>query len=298
MEQQSYTLVTHNLRFHADDIFACAVLSLIIKKEGKTYTVQRTRDPELIAQADFVFDVGGIYDPEKKRFDHHQKGGAGARPNGAVYASCGLVWKTYGDVLTGDSKLTQKIDEKLFQPIDVEDNGVATYTQLGEIAPYTLQSMLYTFRSTWKEDDLIMDQKFLELVALAEKIIEREIIWARDVEEAAGIVLETYNRMEDKRLVIFDVGVPAEEVLMNYPEPLFIIKPNTDGGWRLIGISAKPHSFERRKNMPASWGGLMNADLEKVTGVPGATFCHNGLWLAIAKNKEAILALAKIALEA
>ena len=34
----------------------------------------RSRDPAVIDSADIVVDVGGTYEPEKNRFDHHQRG--------------------------------------------------------------------------------------------------------------------------------------------------------------------------------------------------------------------------------
>ena len=37
-----------------------------------------------------VYDIGG------GEFDHHQAGGNGQRDNGVKYASCGLIWKSYG----------------------------------------------------------------------------------------------------------------------------------------------------------------------------------------------------------
>ena len=40
--------------------------------------------------ADIVIDVGGQYDPDAGRFDHHQRGGAGERENGIPYSSFGL----------------------------------------------------------------------------------------------------------------------------------------------------------------------------------------------------------------
>lgn len=33
----------------------------------------RTRDPALLDTCDIIVDVGGIYDPHKLRFDHHQR---------------------------------------------------------------------------------------------------------------------------------------------------------------------------------------------------------------------------------
>lgn len=202
-------------------------------------------------------------------------------------------------MLTGDSALTQKIDQKLFQPIDLEDNGKEVSTEIiKDVVPFTIQSMFYAFRTTWKEDDALLDSIFLDLVGLAQKVLERVIIRAQVNKEAAVIVEEVYQNTEDKRVIVFDQSVPAEDVLMEYPEPLFMVLPNTDGTWRLIGVSAQAHSFERRKDMPQAWAGLMNEDLAKVTGVPDAQFCHNGRWLAVAKSKEGALALAKLALEA
>ena len=73
------TLITHNGSFHTDDIFACATLSLMLEKKGEKFEIIRTRDEEIIKTGDYVFDVGGVYDEEGNRFDHHQKGGAGVR---------------------------------------------------------------------------------------------------------------------------------------------------------------------------------------------------------------------------
>src|SRR5690606_7569866 len=93
------TIVTHNGSFHADDIFACATLTLHLEQQGKGYKIIRTRDESRIDSADFVVDVGGIYDEKTNRFDHHQPGGAGSRDNGVPYAAFGLVWKHYGHLV-------------------------------------------------------------------------------------------------------------------------------------------------------------------------------------------------------
>ena len=53
-------VVTHNGTFHADDIFSAATLSILL--DGKIKII-RTRDAEIISKADYVFDVGGEYDP-------------------------------------------------------------------------------------------------------------------------------------------------------------------------------------------------------------------------------------------
>lgn len=60
------TILTHSGSFQADDIFAVAILLLAL---GESKVV-RTRDKDQIATADYVVDVGMIYDPAKNRFDH------------------------------------------------------------------------------------------------------------------------------------------------------------------------------------------------------------------------------------
>ena len=85
------TIVTHSGRFHADDLFATAIMLEYLDGEAE---VIRSVDPKVIEKADYVLDIGRVYDPSKNRFDHHQ-GTAGARSNGISYASAGLVWKHF-----------------------------------------------------------------------------------------------------------------------------------------------------------------------------------------------------------
>ena len=99
-------VITHNGCFHTDDVFAVAIISLV---EGKV-EISRTRDEKVFETADYVVDVGGQYSPSRKRFDHHQKGGAGTHVNGIPYASCGLVWNAYGEKLCGGSQAAEIIE--------------------------------------------------------------------------------------------------------------------------------------------------------------------------------------------
>ena len=54
------TIVTHSGAFHADDVFAVATLDLTY--DGKV-KFMRSREPEDLAKADIVLDVGAVYDP-------------------------------------------------------------------------------------------------------------------------------------------------------------------------------------------------------------------------------------------
>ena len=117
-------IVTHDSGFHSDDVFAVATVLLVLEKKGEEGIIVRSRDEDVISKADFVVDVGRIYNEENEKFDHHQIGGAGVRENSIPYASFGLVWKKYGEVLCGDSDVQKIMDKSLVQFIDALDNGI------------------------------------------------------------------------------------------------------------------------------------------------------------------------------
>jgi len=114
------TIVTHDGNFHADDVFSIAALKHIFP----SFKLIRTRDLELIAKADIVVDVGGEYDPDTDRFDHHQRGGAGERENGIPYSSFGLIWQKYGlEICEGNQDVANAVDSGLVSTIDAIDCG-------------------------------------------------------------------------------------------------------------------------------------------------------------------------------
>ncbi len=75
---------------------------------------------------------------------------------------------------------------------------------------------------------------------------------------------------------------------------LFVIHPRgTD--WALTTIRVGDETFDNRADLPAAWAGLTDDALEAASGVKGATFCHNGRFIAVASSREAVLKMADIA---
>lgn len=292
-------LITHDGKFHADDIFACAVLCLLLEKNGERFEIIRTRDAATIKNGDFVFDVGGDYVAAQNRFDHHQKGGAGERANGIPYAAVGLVWRSYGTILCdGNQEIADHIDSQLIQPIDANDNGIElSDPRRPDLRPVFLQDVLYAFRATWKEDPEIYNTAFLELVSFAMHIIKRYIATTKDYIEGVKKVKEIYEKTEDKRVIILDGPYPCEEYLANQVEPLFVVAPRSENNtWKVNTVRVKPMTFVDRKKLPSAWAGLRDQELEHRTGVSGAVFCHNAGFLIVAQTKEAAVLLAQKAL--
>ena len=296
------TIVTHNGSFHADDVFAVATIVLAFPKEK--FKIVRTRDEARVNKADFVVDVGRIFDENKMCFDHHQEGGAGKRENGLSeqagipYASFGLVWKKFGEKICGANQ-AKIIDGRLVSFIDAGDNGVDLVEEKKGVYNYSISTLVSVFNSTSLEKDQ-NDKTFLELVELAKKVIQREIAAAEEFVLSEKKIVDAYNVAEDKRLIILDEQIDKviiNDVLQKFPEVLFVIHPYHKLGSAVRAVRKNPSNFESRKNLPKVWAGKIDEELQKITGVPDALFCHNARFVANAKSREGALALAKLALE-
>lgn len=286
-------IITHNDRFHADDV--CAMSTLRILFGDKITEVIRTRDESIIQTGDIVFDVGNTYDPEINRFDHHQTEGAGQRENGIPYAAFGLVWKKWGKEICGSQEAADIFDKKLVQTVDASDNGFALYSySTPDVREYVLDTICGSFGPTWKEGDNY-DEAFFEVVDIVEKIIRREIKIAQDKVEAIPLVQKAYDDAQDKRIIVMGEYYPWSDVLSKHEEILFVISPSKDKTqWRINAVQKE--SFVNRKDFPVSWAGLREEELEKASGVEGAFFCHRKLFLAVALTRESALLLAQKAL--
>lgn len=292
-------LVTHNGKYHTDDIFACATIQLMLDNQKIDYEIIRTRDDQIIKTGDYVFDVGGIYDPTKNRFDHHQKEGAGERVSKIPYASFGLVWKHFGMELCPSLEVFNEIDLKIVSGIDAIDNGVSIveyiYTDVKDI---TFHDIASSFMPSWKNSsEEAFHQGFLQSVHIAKNFLTRTITYLSDLKEGEDIVISAYHAATDKRLIILDIYYHGKDRLSDYSEPLFVIFPDTiNNRWMISTVRDKDAQFLNRKDLPSNWGGLRDQELAEASGVSGAVFCHKGLFLAAADSKEGALELARIAL--
>ena len=289
-------VATHPGNFHADDVFAVAVLGLV---HGPLELV-RTRDEALMAAADVRVDIGGRSDPDAGEFDHHQRGGAGERANGIRYASFGLVWSHFGAALAGSEEAAEAIDERLVQGVDANDTGqTISQALIGSIRPMTVSGVIGAMNPAWDEEltPAQEDERFREAVALATSILERELAGARAYRRALELVRGAISRASDPRIIELDRKLPWHEtVVTTAPEALFVIYPKTDG-WSLQAVPVELGEFANRLDLPASWAGLSGDELAAVTGVADAVFVHSKRFYASAGSRDGILAMAELALD-
>lgn len=289
-------IITHDGTFHSDDVFAVAALKKIL--DPHEVEIKRTRDPQIIEVGDYVVDVGGIYDPAKNRFDHHQEGGAGLRENGIKYSSFGLVWKKFGEDIAGSREIADRIERKLVVPIDAIDNGQEIIERkIKDIGPYTISDIVFAFRPSWRESGGDYLSEFYEAVKFAGFILDREIISGTGELEANRLAEEDFARAEDKRVVFLSKHYPWYEVMDHHKEVLYVLYQQNENTWRLRAVPESLDSFTPRKMLPAAWAGKERYELADETGVPDALFCHNNRFVAVAGSKEGILKLAELALK-
>ena len=283
------TVVTHSGNFHADDVFSIAVLKHVLP----SFKLVRTRDKALIESADIVVDVGGEYNPDTGRFDHHQRGGAGERENGTPYSSFGLIWKKYGLVLCDNNQaVADRVDSGLVSNIDAIDCGYVK----GVVEGITLSQTLSMFNPTWEEEGNF-DECFNEAVDFAARLLTRFIASAHGSVNAKAIVAKAIENAEDARVIVLEKYTPWKKTVhILSSDALFMVYPSHSGQWILQTVPVEPGSFEDRKSLPKAWAGLSDEEFQAETGLDDAVFCHNGLFIAGTKSFESTMKLAEVAL--
>ncbi len=285
-------VITHSGSFHADDVFAVSTLQLHFGVEN--IEVVRTRDEAIIAAGDIVVDVGGVYDPGRQKFDHHQNG-APVRDNDIPYAAFGLVWKHYGEALAGGPELAAEIERKLVLPIDANDNGVSLFENTRpDASPLLAQDVIGLFKPEWGSE-ASMNEGFLTACELARDVLSRSLLHIRADQAEKDYVRSVYGSASSKEVLVFDKQVSSIH-LVEFPEVMAVICPNEEGNWSAAMVRKTYDSFSTKRQFPAEWGGLRDGELAVASGIADAVFCHKALFLFVAKSREGAVAAANKAL--
>jgi len=262
------SFATHSGTFHADEVTACAFLLLYdLIDRNKIY---RTRDQELINSCEYVCDVGGEYDIKKRRFDHHQVDYRGK------LSSAGMVLKYLRAQELIDERLYAFLNRSLILGVDAIDNGRMT-PRVGHCSYSSIISNFVPVSYTASAREV--NRAFFEAMDFAHGHLSRlkqRYEYIRTCSEAVKKNMET-----QEKYLMFDAPMPWMEAFFEFGgadhQALFLIMPS-GSHWKLRGI---PPRFEDKMNvrisLPAHWGGLLEEELKKASGIPGAIFCHKGL---------------------
>lgn len=277
---------THDGTFHADEVTACAfLLNFDLIDEDK---VIRTRDPKELATCEYVCDVGGIYEPARKLFDHHQMDYQGPMSSAGMIL---LYLKQIG-------KLTDKeydfFYNTLVMGVDAHDNG----RELHSKGVTTYSHIISNFTPIQYDiDSKRQNEAFFEALKFARGHIDR--MWKRHHYIYSCRQTVSDAMVKGKDVLIFEKSIPWLEIFFDlegarHPAK-FIIMP-ADNHWKLRGI---PPTLEEKMKVrlphPKEWAGLLGEDLVNISGIKGAVFCHKGRFISVWETREAALeALKKI----
>ncbi|KAI4338009.1 hypothetical protein L6164_016365 [Bauhinia variegata] len=303
---------------------------LRLTKHFSAAHIVRTRDPQVLDSLDAVVDVGGVYDPSRHRYDHHQKGFEEVLGHGFTtkLSSAGLVYKHFGlEIIAKELQLDEghpdahqlykALYKNFVEAIDATDNGVNQY-DLNQPPKYvintTLSSRIKRLNLDWTDFDqssereneafhqamALAGSEFLENVHyyakswLPARSIVRECLAARGSIDSSGEIIKI-NQSCPWKLHIHEL----EEEMKIQPSIKYVIYPDDRReSWRVQAVAVSSDRFESRNPLPSLWRGLENERLSEIAGIPGCIFVHMSGFIGGNRSYDGALAMARASLNA
>jgi uncharacterized UPF0160 family protein len=263
------TALTHGGKFHADDVFAAALLKII--------------NPQLKVKR--VFEVpegfnGLAFDIGRGKFDHHQEN-SDVREDGVPYAAFGLLWRELGESVMQKgcspedvAKETKRFDEHFIQPLDEDDN-----TGCGN----QIAGVISSFNPLW-DSERSADECFAEAEKFAETILRKKFESIFSAQRAKSLVESALAGVKDN-IVILPRFAPWKSVLIPSSAE-FVVYPSQRGGYNAQVVPMGFNTDEAKCNFPQEWAGMDGEGLEKMSGIRTLHFCHKARFLVAAENQE------------
>jgi len=321
---------THNGTFHCDEALAVGLLQLTAAHKAKK--VLRTRDASVLHQCEIVVDVGGEFDPERLRFDHHQRGfeETFSETKDTKLSSAGLVYKYFGlEILQGiagavlgarvkDEKLLHVIYERVYEGfvehIDGIDNGIDPFTgekrysisthlsaRVGDLnlpwnAPEAKCSTNHEMEQFKKACTLTLTEFVLHVEKLFTVWLPARDIVARAVQQRKSVhdsgAIVKIDRPCPWKSHVFNLEAEGVDGL-NHGDLKYILYPDSNGAWRVQCVPLEECSFTNRLSLPEQYRGLRDEELSKAWGIPGCIFIHASGFIGANKSFDGALKMAK-----
>ncbi|KAK2981912.1 hypothetical protein RJ640_019132 [Escallonia rubra] len=314
---------THNGSFHCDEALGCFMIRLTDKFASAE--IVRTRDPQVLETLDAVLDVGGVYDPSRDLYDHHQKGFTEVFGHGfnTKLSSAGLVYKHFGlEIIAKElqrneghpdvHRLFLAVYKSFMEAIDAVDNGINQYDtdQPPRYVNNThLSSRVGRFNLDWTDPDQSAEKEneaFQRAMALAgSEFLDNVQFHAKSWLPARSIVMEslagTRHIDPSGEIMVLTTFCPWKLHLFELEQEMKIdplikyvlYQDDRSKHWRVQAVAVSPDRFESRKPLPSQWRGLRDDELSKEAGIPGCVFVHMSGFIGGNQSYEGALAMAR-----
>lgn len=326
---------THSGVFHCDEILACFMLQQLPKYQNSR--IVRTRDEAILKDCDIIVDVGSVYEPEKFRFDHHQKTFehtlGSVRPEfatkfskvrlssaGLIYAHFGedviqrIMEQQHGKQLDADClrNVYEKVYESFIQEIDGIDNGVPQFPDepIYRISTH-LSARIGHFNSQWNSTDAFDEQaqfekaKQLAGTEFIDSVMYFATVWWPARAIVGDALKKRFELHESGKIIEFSTSCPWKQHLYDLEaaekcegEILYCLFSASPTDYRVICVPKTANSFVCRKFLPATWRGTRDEQLIAVSSISDAGFVHATGFIGGAGTRDGTLQMAIKALNA
>ncbi|WP_221393771.1 MYG1 family protein [Dyadobacter sp. NIV53] len=256
-------VITHDTTFHADEIFAVALLKYI----GYQVELSRTRNPQILAPAIAdpsvaVLDVGGEYNPLMFNFDHHQ--------DMALQSAAGLIYENFKNRICPPD--AQPFFGQFISSIDAMDTNRDNIFELMRALPSGFRntsSIIGRFNRdvTNAAEQLAQFEKALDFAAI---MIENELYEA--IRKAKSEADYANRTILPNNVAVFD---EYSAVWKNKNEHVFVVLPHANG-WQIQTIDTTIATVP-----------------ESITESEGFIFRHGSGFMAVVKDKEVAVSFAE-----
>ncbi len=188
-------ILTHSGIFHADEVFAVAILETFFQKKAH---ITRTRDKERISEAQkspecWVIDIGLEHDTSKLNFDHHQEK--------EMDASNLLIWKH----LPFEPEIKQEMMPFMSGISDYDTNKGGTLQEFGKFNFDNKFRLLSHIVSGFNYEPMHSEQdaQFGKAVMFATEILQNEIRAAQKRIDAQ-LIWEKRQELAEGKIILFE----------------------------------------------------------------------------------------------
>eukprot|EP00775_Hariotina_reticulata_P003641 gene3641-3902_t len=314
---------THSGTFHCDEALGCFMLKQT--EQFADCDVVRSRDSAVLGSCDVVIDVGGVYEPDNNRYDHHQRGFTEVFGHGfnTKLSSAGMVYKHFGKEILADTlklpldhpdvtTVYLQVYKNFIEAVDAIDNGVNQFdcdSPPRYVNNTTLGARVARLNPQWNQSytDETLDAGFAKAMALAgheflEAVQYVSQVWlpAKQV-VAAALASRLTVDPSGQIIVLAGGGAPWKEHLFDLEAEMAITTPilyvlyedEREKKWRIQCVPPGPGSFDQRKGLPAAWRGLRDEALSEAACVPGCVFVHASGFIGGNATYEGVLEMAR-----
>ena len=268
-------VVTHSGIFHADEVFACALLCIAYGQEN--VSIIRTRDNEVLTKAThdedvWVVDVGGDFNPSMLNFDHHMRDFNVPNRHGNKLSSFGMVV----EALLRRTLFIEVKDSLLefSNRVDMLDNGIKKAEDL---------SFISVFNSYSNNEEFSFYAALQTAIAYLRSLINK---WKED--HLTNLRLnDALGNMTEDGIIYHSSYIPVDERANAIPEAKLVVYKNKAGTYNIQSVNVgETKDFSVRCPAPSRWLGLRDNELIRASGGLPLTFCHAGGFLTVTSTDE------------